>query len=312
MALMDVLENVRVWILVGVALAFIIGPMGEFTSTLLIIVLIVMMSLSMDGLVFSKKDIVEESRGILKSIAACFIIGTGTALAAGLFFSFQYPDIWKGWVMLAAVPSAVSVVAAALYMKGDVKLSVLSTAVIYILALAVTPLMTMLFVGDAVSPLQILKYVVLFVAIPLAMTFPLKKLHLKKRVKVISINFLMFMMVLISVGLKRDFFFAEPALVFWIILACCIRTFGVSIVMIHIMRKRGTERCTAFVLMPMAVWKNSGLATTLCILLLSGIPGAVLPCVISMLVEAVWFAMTNDYFLKKWPAEPISCPGTTP
>ncbi len=296
-------EDIRIWILAGVILAFAIGPMGEVTSGLLMAVLVVMMSLSMEGLTFSKKDTSAESKGIVLSMVSCFVIGTGTALAVGLFFAGQYPDIWKGWVMLAAVPSAVSVVTAALYMKGDLKLSVLSTAAIYILALALTPLLTMLLIGDAVSPLQILKYVLLFVAVPMLMTFPLKKLHIGRRVKVVSINFLMFLMVVISVGLKRDFFFSEPTMVFWIVVACAVRTFGVSIVMMYAMRRRGVRRDSAFVYMPMAVWKNSGLATTLCILLLSGSPGAVLPCVISMLVEVVWFAAMKDYFMRKWPAD---------
>lgn len=301
MAQVGSLENIRIWIFLGVIMAFVIGPLGDITSPLLMIVLISQMSLAMDGLSFGRKDVSENSKGMLLSLVCCFAIGTGTALLMGLFFIGSNPDIWKGWVMLAAVPCAVSVITAALYMGGDMKLSVLSLTAVYLVALIITPLISSVFAGDAVSPLEILKYIVLFVAVPLLMTFPLKKLHLGKRFKVVSINFLMFIMVILSVGHNRDFFFAEPVTVIYLAIACAFRTFAVGSIMIYLLRRRGCDRGRAFVYMPMAVWKNSGLASALCIVLLAGTPAAVLPCVISLLVETVWFAVMNGRFDRKWP-----------
>ncbi len=304
MALIGVLTNVRYWIVAGVICAFLVGSIGDITSTLLIAVLIIQMSLSMDGLTLHKTDIVENSRGIMGSMIACFVIGTGSAILMGLFFKSAHPDIWNGWVMLASTPCAVSVITFALYLKGDVKLSVLATTVIYVSALLLTPAMTYILAGSAVNPLQILKYVVLFIVVPLAATYPLKKLHLNRNAKVVGINVMMFLMVLLSVGFNKDHFLSEPSIVLLIALACVVRIFLVSIVMFYLMKRIGMQRSNAFVYLVMAVWKNSGLASTLCILLLSSTPEAVLPCVISLLIETLWFGGMSGYFNKKWPYVP--------
>lgn len=311
MALLNVLVNVRYWILAGVICAFLIGSVGDIASTLLIVVLIIQMSLSMEGLTLRTKDISDNSKGIILSLVSCFVISSGSALLMGLFFKSAYPDIWSGWVMLAATPCAVSVITFALYLKGDIKLSILATTVIYFCALIFTPLMTYIFAGDAVNPLQILKYVVLFIVIPLVATYPLKRLHLNRDVKVIGINMMMFTMVLLSVGFNRDYFFSEPTIVAYIALASFVRIFIVSLVMFYIMKRAEVQRDKAFVYLGMAVWKNSGLASTLCILLLADAPEAVLPCVISLLVETIWFGLLSGYFNKKWPhisgeGEPIT------
>jgi len=303
MALLNVLTNVRYWILAGVICAFLIGSVGEIASTLLIIVLIIQMSLSMDGLTLRVKDISDNSKGIILSLISCFVISTGSALIMGLLFRSAYPDIWSGWVMLAATPCAVSVITFALYLKGDMKLSILATTVVYFCALILTPLMTLVFAGDAVNPLQILKYVVLFIVIPLAATYPLKRLHLNRNAKVVGINMMMFMMVLLSVGYNRGYFFSEPRIVLLIAIACFIRIFVLSIVMFKLMKRAEVERDKAFVYLGMAVWKNSGLASTLCILLLADAPEAVLPCVISLLMETIWFGSLSGYFNKRWPHE---------
>jgi BASS family bile acid:Na+ symporter len=303
MALLSIVENVRYWILAGVICAFLIGSIGDITSTILILVLIIQMSLSMDGLVLRKKDISDNSKEIIWSAVFCFVICSGSALLMGLLFKGAYPEIWNGWVMLASVPCAVSVITFALYLKGDMVLSVLATTVIYFMALVITPVMTMVFAGDAISPLQILKYVVLFIVVPLAMTYPLKYLHLNRPRKVIGINIMMFLIVLLSVGFNRDYFFTEPVVVLYIAIACVFRTFVVSIILMHVLKRANVNRERSFVYIGMSVWKNSGLASTLCIMLLADTPEAVLPCVISLLIETIWFGAMGGYFEKKWPAE---------
>src|SRR5215471_16516507 len=110
MAAMSILSNVRVWVLVGIICALIIGPIGDFTSTLIIFVLIVQMTFSMDGLSFNIKSLKENKGPIFYSMIACFGISTVLTLLLGSFFITGNPQIWNGWVVLAAVPCAVSVV----------------------------------------------------------------------------------------------------------------------------------------------------------------------------------------------------------
>ena len=49
-------------------------------------------------------------------------------------------------------------------------------------------------------------------------------------------------------------------------------------------------------------WKNSGMSASLTMgLFASTMPEAVLPCVVSLIVEAVWFAVLTKAIDKLWP-----------
>jgi bile acid:Na+ symporter, BASS family len=302
-ALLGVLTDIRYWVIAAVLVAFAVGSIGPVTSTLVIVVLMLQMTAAMDGLAFNKSEIVKDKKAILLSVVSCFGISTGVTLAVGFLFISSYPDVWMGWVMLAAVPSAVSVITVALFMRGDMVMSVLSTVIIYLCALVLTPLITMVFVGDAVDPLEIFKYILLFVAVPLVVTVPLRRLHLKRAPKVIFINMMMFSLVALSVGYNRGVILGDPVLVTYVILACFIRLFLVSFIVIYAMKKSGVDRDDGVIYMAFSVWKNSGLATTMCLVLLTDASEAVVPCVVSVLVETVWFAVMTGYLKKTWPPE---------
>jgi BASS family bile acid:Na+ symporter len=307
MAAADILSNIRVWIIAGIICAFIIGPISDITSTLIIFVLIVQMTLSMEGLSFEKKTLNENKKPILYSVIACFGISTFTALLMGTLFIADHPDIWKGWVMLAAVPCAVSVVTMSFFTKGNTTMCVLSLAVIFFLALILTPLITLMFMGESVSVVKIFSYVVLFVIVPIGMSFPMKKVKISRTTRTVLINIMMFMLVLLSLGQNREYLISEPAIVLLVAAACVIRIFVVSFLMLHLMKKKGSSRNNSMVYIPMAVWKNSGLAVALCIILFSDTAGVVIPCVISLLVEVLWFAVITKYIERTWP----SCEGAS-
>ena len=304
MAAADILSNVRVWIILGVICAIVIGPIDDITSTLIIFVLIIQMTLSMENLSFDKKNLSDNKKPIVYSVIACFGISSATALIMGSFFIADYPDIWNGWVMLAAVPCAVSVVTMSFFTKGNMTMCVLSLAVIYFLALILTPLITTAFMKDvegSVSVLKIFSYVVLFVAVPIGLSFPMKKVKIKKTTRMILINIMLFFLVLFSLGQNREYLFSETTVVLMVAAACVVRIFLVSFVMLYFL-KRSASRENSMVYIPMAVWKNSGLGVTLCIVLFSGSSGAVIPCVISLLIELLWFALLSRYIEKVWPS----------
>ncbi len=307
MALLNILTNVRYWIVLGVVLAFLVGSWGPSTSILVIIILMIQMTLSMDGLTLRKSDLIENKKPILWSVLSALVISSASALAVGALFITAYPDIWKGWVMLASVPAAVSVITVALYMKGNMIMTVLSTTVIYIIALLFTPLLTYLFIGNAISPLEIFKYVLLFIAVPILATIPLKKVKINRNVKVIVINAMMFLLILLSVGFNKNYIFGEPMVVLYVAIASFVRIFVVSFVMVRILKKTGCSRDNGVIYVAFAVWKNSGLATTLCLVLLTDAAEAVIPCVISLLIETLWFAVMASYINRLWPEEePLS------
>ena len=49
-------------------------------------------------------------------------------------------------------------------------------------------------------------------------------------------------------------------------------------------------------------WKNSGMSASLTMgLFAATMPEAVLPCVVSLIVEVVWFAILTKYIDRMWP-----------
>lgn len=301
MALIRWLCDVKVWVFSAIILALLFGFDHPSSADLMVIVLIVQMTLALDGLVFSRGDLKTYSKDMALSLIACFMVNTILTLAIGSFFIGD-TDLWYGWVMLASVPCAVSVITAALYMRGDVKLAMMGLTIVYIASLAVTPLMTYFLLGEAVNPLELFKYIVLFIAIPFGLCIPLRKLRLPHTPKVIGINIFMFLMVFIALGSRRDYMFSDPGVVMWILVASFVRVFVFGFLMMFLLSRIKVTRDRGITFLMMSCWKNSGLSVSLCIIIL-GIshPQAVLPCAISLVVESVWFAVATGLVDRIWP-----------
>ena len=297
MALMNVLTNIRYWVAVALVLGLLLGEMDHNTGQFLIMFsLIAMMSLSLTGLRFTKEDVTERKKDIVLTVCCCYILSFAAILLLGLPFG---SDMWQGWVIMASVPCAISVIPSTLIMKGDTKLSVVSVAVMYILAIALTPLMTQLLIGDAVDPLEILKYVMLFVLLPFIISVPLKKVPLSPNSKGISLNILYFMLIFVAFGNNRDFIFNEPVLVLEVVFAIMARLIIVWAAVEFILLKLGMNKERRVVMTLSSIWKNSALAMTLAMILFAGQPHAALPGAVAVPLEMIWFMFLMWYYDKK-------------
>lgn len=301
MALLNVLEDIKLWIALGIVLALVFGFGSPDASTIMMLALIAQMAVALDGISFSRSDFGDYKKPIAVNIACCFVICTGFTLLTGLLF-IDNTALWTGWVMLSAIPCAISVVPSALFLKADPKLAVLSLTVIYVIALAVTPLLTHVLIGDSVSPLEVLRYILMFILIPFVLTIPLKRLHLKRAPKTLFINVMMFILVFVGLGSRQEFVFSEPMIVLSLVVACIFRIFLVSTVLVYAMRKMRCNRDHGLNYVTFAYWKNSGMSASLTMgLFAATMPEAVLPCVVSLIVEAVWFAILTKYIDRMWP-----------
>lgn len=303
--LMNALENIRIWIFLSIIVAFIIGPVGD-VSTLIVVVLLLQMIGSMEGLRFERSDFSKNSKQVIYSLIATFVICSGMSLAIGSLFMGYNTELWYGWVILASAPCAVSVITSALYLKGNMKATILGLTACYFVALVFTPVITFIFLGDSISPLKIFSYVLLFVAIPLLVNIPLRRFKINRHYKIIFINATMGAMVFLSLGKNRDYMLADPTAVLLIVIACLIRIFLISLIVLYLCKRRGCSREDSEVYMVMSIWKNSALATSMCMVLLADSPEAVLPCVISLVIETIWFMVISRYFERIWPSAEIS------
>ncbi|MBR4202375.1 MAG: hypothetical protein IKQ93_02250 [Candidatus Methanomethylophilaceae archaeon] len=298
---MNRLFDVKVWIILGIILGFVIGFDHPDAPTMLMITLLIQMTLALQCLKFDFGDVKHDGKYMLFCVLLCFVFNTGITLLSGLLF-IDDKDLWYGWVMLSAVPCAISVMTMTFYMKGDLKLGMLGFSAIYVVALALTPFLTHLLMGEAASWTQILMYVVLFVIIPIAIDIPLNKVTIPPKLKIMTLNVVILAMVFISVGFRRDYIIENPDVAVLLLAVNFVRIFVPSIIMLYLLKRIGCPRDKGVVFISMATWRNSGLAATLCIIMFSAtFPNALLPAVLSLLVENVWFVFMQGYFNRMWP-----------
>ncbi|MDR0523699.1 MAG: Na+-dependent transporter [Candidatus Methanoplasma sp.] len=311
MALAEVFANVRIWVALGIACGLIFGSLGPETPTMVIAVLMVQMVLSMDGVSFKRADLKGRGRDVAAAVLVCYAAGGGMCVLCGLLFLGDAP-IWKGWALMAAMPCAVSSITISLFARGNLRLSILSMTAVYLLSLATAPLVTLALIGDAVSPLQIFKYVVLFIAVPLALNVPIGRANIDRRVKVSIINVMIFLLIMLSLGHNRGYVLSEPGAVLAMFALNIARIFGATLLMVRVFKKRGTDRSRGIIYVSMAVWRNSGLAMSLCMVLLADASEAVIPAMTAIVAEMIWFAVIIDYLNKRWPADGGPLPGSAP
>ena len=297
------ISDLRVWIAGALVLSLLLDTLDLPSSELIVVALMVQMTLSMDGLSISKEMLSEGRREMLHSVLLCYGVNTGITLVVGsLFLATDHEAMWAGWVLLASMPCAISVVTAAILTRGDLNAAVVAVASTYVSGIALAPAISFALIGNAVSPLEILKYIVLFIAVPALLTIPLRRLRLDRKVKVPIINMMMAIMLFLSVSSNRDFMLSYPLTIAVVLVAASMRLLALAAVSRWMNRRLKTDRGSVPVYHVLCVWKNTGLSVSMC-MLLAGTPESVIPCFVCMIVESLWFSM---YTSKKSSAADVA------
>ena len=296
---MAIALNVRYWILAALVIGLIAGDIGgDNDATLIIIFLMIMMCFSLTKLKFVKEDLAHYRKSVIVSLFLCSVVATVVTLGVGLFYS---EDMWNGWVILACVPCAISVVSGTMFMKGDGKLIMISLSVIYLVAIVLTPMLSYLLIGNAIDPLEIMKYVLLFVLIPLLVSIPLRKIGIPDNANTIIINFTFSMFALIAIGKSRDFFFNDVGLAMLVILGSAVRIAAVHLLFEFTSKKTGMARERRIPYSLLLIWRNSGLALAMVLLLFPDSSAAMAPASISMIFEQFYFMFMMWYYERLEP-----------
>lgn len=285
--------DLRIWVFSAIVLSLMTDSLDLPSSSLIIIVLIVQMTLSMDGLKLSLKDMRENRRDAVNSLLLSYGLNTVVTLAVGYAFIPMDVSIWYGWVILASMPCAIAVVTATTLTNENMKASFVGVSASYLAGLLVAPILSFLIIGDAVNPLEILRYIVLFILLPLALSRPLGRLALPRTVKVPIINLMMFIMIFLSVNSNHGFIMEAPEKVLTVFSFVIVRLLVLILlikVLIGVLRIPDDRVTTMKV---MGLWKNTGLSVSMSMLILSSTPESVVPCFLSLMVECVWFSFVT-------------------
>ena len=283
----NILANNSMMMILAFITAMVVGgfPNGfAFTnSNIAMLSLIVMMSLSLTSLRLRGLKLKDHSVPIRNAFLLSFFLSTGTTIAMSYLFQ---GDIRDGWIIMAAVPSAVSIVPFTYLLKGDLDSTLVSSASLYILALAATPIITLVFLGTAVDVMTLLGYVGYLILLPLVVSRLLRKVDIRPEQKGMAINVAFFVLIVAIAGPNRQVFFGDPIILTGLVIVAFVRQFGIGLLWNWYLERKNTPRTRKVPEVLFASYKNTGMAATLAIALIG--PTAAVPATVCTLVDIVW------------------------
>lgn len=263
---------------------------GLTNGTIAMLSLMAMMSFSLCNLQLRGLKVTRHNGAITRAFFLSFILSTGTTIA--MAFLFQ-GDIRNGWILEAAVPSAVSVIPFCYLLRGELEATLVSSAALYFIALALTPVLTLLFIGQAVSPLTLLYYVGTLILVPMVLSRPIRMMNLESQTRHAAINIAFFVLVIAVAGANRQVFFGEPVLLTSLIIVAAVRTFGIGIAWNELTKRGKVAKDRRVPEVLFATHKNTGMAAALAIALLGA--EAAVPATVCMSVDIVWLIYVTKF-----------------
>ncbi|MBM4346790.1 MAG: hypothetical protein FJ107_01510 [Deltaproteobacteria bacterium] len=295
------LKNRNLLLLTAFLLGLFFGDFASSLKGLILPALVLIMSLSTTHITL--KELLQ----IKKCLRDIFIITlihypflSGLILLANHFW-VKDPDLRVGYIVMAAIPSAVAVIPFTYLLQGEMAVSLIGSAWIYLFALVAAPFISLYFLDAAkIEPLGLFLTLLQLILIP----FLLSRIFLKWRRfsrfqnnAGLLINLCFALILYIVIGINRKVFFGHPDLLLLISAIAILRTFvsGHFIDLLSRLLKVDQKRRVSYVLF--GSYKNLGLAAAISLLLFN--ERAAIPAAITTLFEflfLIWFT----YFRRRW------------
>lgn len=289
----DIIQSYSAMMALGLVLGLATGGLPAYTKEVSMASLAILMTLSLSNVKLGEARGKEPLRHALVSLGINYGVLTGLIIALGFLFTDEYR--W-GWILMAAAPSAVSVVPFTKVLGGETVKSLFSTAANYLAALVLMPLLVWLFIGSEVSSESLVYSLLLLIVLPMLASRAVMKLNIKKSVNTSLMNMSFALMIFAVTGSNREAFLEEPMLILAMSLACFVRTFGIGLGAEAVMRKLRMPKSSRVTYVLFASYKNLGLTATLAIALF--VPLVAVPATICIVFEVVWIIFLLRYYPK--------------
>jgi BASS family bile acid:Na+ symporter len=270
-------------------------PSGFFLSNgnIAMLTLVVMMSISLTSLQLRGLRVRDHAVPIQRAFFLSFVLSSGTTIL--MAFLFQ-GELREGWIIEAAVPSAVSVVPFTYLMRGDLEQTLVSSAALYIIALAVTPFLTLLFLGMPIDEGILVLYVGVLILLPLAASRLLRRFRISQANKSAAINVAFFILIVAIAGPNRQVFFGDWVVLLGLIGVAIARIFVVGLAWNWFLRRTGVPRSRRVPEVLFSTYKNTGMAATLAFALIG--PAAAVPPAVCTVVEITWLIFMSHFLFR--------------
>lgn len=287
----EILESYSHMMVLALVLGLLLGGFPALTKEISMASLALLMTFSLANIRLGEAFGKGQAKDAALALVLNYALLSGVILAMGWMFS---EEIWWGWVLMAAAPSAISVVPFTTIMGGRTGGVLFATAANYILALALMPIISLLFIGSAVSSWSLVSYLLVLIALPMVLSRGVMRLGLAKRTSTVTMNLAFAVLIFAVAGANRNAFFDDPLLVLAVSVACIVRTFGTGLGTEYVLRRMGRPKEERVGHVLFASYKNLGLTATVAIALFE--PMVAVPATICIVFEVVWAIWLGRFY----------------
>lgn len=288
-----ILESYSAMMILGLLLGLVLGGFPWFTKEISMGSLALLMTISLSNVKLGETRGRDHVKDALLALALNYGLLTIVILAFGSMFDQK---LWWGFVLMAAAPSAISVVPFTTILGGRTSKALFSTAVNYIVALGLMPAISLLLIGSAVSVESLITSLLLLIVMPMALSRGVMRLNPPKSASTIVMNVAFAVLIFAVAGSNRDAFFGDLVVVAAISGVCVIRTFGTGLGVEFVLRRLGTPKEDRISSVLFSSYKNLGLTATLAIALFE--PVVAVPATIGIVLEVVWVIFLLRFYPK--------------
>ncbi|MFQ6055693.1 MAG: bile acid:sodium symporter family protein, partial [Methanosarcinales archaeon] len=292
--IVQLLKNSNIVFLSALFLGLIYPMPSAYLEDWIVFTLIVVMIFSLTEVKFTNKISIKE---IIISFFMNYIFLSGLIIALA-YFLISDEQLYYGFVVMAAVPPAVAIIPFTKLLNGDLKLSLITNASLYVISIGLTPAILLLFAktSDIDYSLAIITLLELMVLPMIISRFILQYnkyyLKIKKDINLV-INIGFFIVIYTVIALNRNKLFTDLDILLIPAIIGFLRTFvsGMFLYKLGNILKINPKKNISYTLF--GSYKNLGLSATLALLLFSA--KASIPSAVCIVMEIGFFIFLSTY-----------------
>lgn len=278
-----------------------LGQGANFIKPMLLPLVAVAMTLSTIGITNHELAlIIRNPRTLLVSLLLNYVVLSGVMLLMARWVSND-GELWAGFVTIAAMPPATSIVPFTYMLGGDIVFSLIGVAGLYLVAIALAPAIMTLFLGvDVVNPAKLLLTLVYLIIIPVAVSRLLLFKGLREAItkwQDTAVTWCFFTAAYIIIGSNQQFFFEQSDVLLRVLVIAVTVTFVLGQLIYFTARKLGTDWSRSITFSVMGTRKNTSLASAIAIAFLG--QRASFPAAIYTIVQIIYLVWKGFYLKKR-------------
>jgi bile acid:Na+ symporter, BASS family len=295
------LKNSNLMFLAAFLLGLIFGNYASLLKEFLLPALVLIMSLATTQISLVQ---LTQVRHYIRDILLVFVINylflSGLILLANHLMIRDH-DLYVGFVVMAAIPSAVAVLPFTYLLKGEMSVSLFGSIGLYLLALVMAPLISLNLLDVGRIDIPRLAYaLILMIILPFLVSRILLKWDAFHRVKDhtgILVNLAFFLIIYVVIGMNRSTFLGHFDILILVSSIAFLRTFFSGHLVDFLSRRAGVDRERRMSYVLFGSYKNLGLAAAIAVVLFN--ERAAIPSAVAIPFEILFFVWFN-YFQRRW------------